>query len=88
MTEGSTSAFSSITAAVSIGVAVGVAVVAAESIDAAAITAVVAVSVIVMAIVAIAYDSSPFTAGCQRLLSVIMESFAAVESCYLGIAQV
>ena len=66
---------------------VGVAVAATEAINAATIAA--AVSVIIRAVVAVAYDSSPFTADCLKLLlSVIMESFAAIESCYLENASV
>ena len=64
---------------------VGVAVAATEAIGATAIA--VAVSVIIRAIVIVAYGSNPFTADFQRLLlSVIRESFAAIESCYLEIA--
>ena len=70
-----------------VDVVVGVAVAATEAINAATIAA--AVSVIIRAVVAVAYDSSPFTADCLKLLlSVIMESFAAIESCYLEIASV
>ena len=69
-----------------VDVVVGVAVAATEAINAATIAA--AVSVIIRAVV-VAYDSSPFTADClELLLSVIKESFAAIESCYLEIASV
>ena len=68
-------------------VVVGVAVATTEAINAATIAA--AVSVIIKAIVAVAYDSSPFTADCLKLLLfVIKESFAAIKSCYLEIASV
>ena len=68
-------------------VVVGVAVATTEAINAATIAA--AVSVIIRAVVAVAYDSSPFTADCLKLLlSVIKESFAAIESYYLEIASV
>ena len=70
-----------------VDVVVEVAVAATEAINAATIAA--AVSVIIRAVVAVAYDSSPFTADClELLLSVIKESFAAIESCYLEIASV
>ena len=69
-----------------VGVA-AIAVAATEAIGATAITA--AVSVIIRVVVAVTFDSSPFTAGClELLLSVIRESFAATESCYLEIALV
>lgn len=57
----------------------------------AAVTTAAAVGVIKRAIVTIAYESSPFTASCPRLLlSIIVASFAfaAIKSCYLVIALV
>ena len=74
-------------AGVVVDAVVGVAVATTEAINAATIAA--AVSVIIRAVVAVAYDSSPFTADCLKLLlSVIMESFAAIESYYLENASV
>ena len=65
-------------------VAVAVVIVATKVVDAIVIA--VAVSVIIRAIVIVAYGSTPFTTGFQQLLSVIRESFAAIESYYLEIA--
>ena len=74
-------------AGVVVDVVVGVAVATTEAINAAAIAAVV--SVIIRAVVAVTYDSSPFTADCLKLLlSVTKESFAAIKSYYLENASV
>ena len=69
-----------------VGVA-AIAVAATEAIGATAITA--AVSVIIRAVVAVTFDSSPFTAGYLKLLlAVIEEPFAAIESYYFEVASV
>ena len=68
-------------------VVIEVAIFAATKAVDAIITAVV-ISVIIRAIVVIAYDSSPFITGFQKLLSVIEASFAAIASCYFEIALV
>lgn len=70
--------------ATNVAVTVTVVIFAVEAINAVAIA--VTVSFIIRAIVIVAYGSTPFTADFQMLLSVIKESFAAIESCYLEIA--
>ena len=66
---------------------VGVAVAATEAIGATVIA--VVVSVIIRAVVVVAYDSSPFTADCLKLLLfVIVDSFAAIKSYYFEVALV
>ena len=70
--------------ATDVAAVVAVVIVAVQAINAV----VIAVSFIIRVIVIVAYGSTPFTAGFQMLLSVIKESFAAIESCYLEFAQV